>query len=227
MKYTYLYKTADNVQQRGYVRASSRDRAFDKVAALGRRPFKLELVPGVSNSILLHLTRWGALESAIIASVVLAAVLLSPAWGPQPGRGRGDQGGIEPAPRAQVADVPADFAERLRKMFPTSAERFLALHARPGVMCSTSGESLSDLAAALGQDAPIEPSDPEWAVAIKRIVVGMKEEAGTLLRSGKSVAEIALWLDERQKMEAAYRQQVLDSEMPEGRKQATLRAMGL
>ena len=58
-------------------------------------------------------------------------------------------------------------------------------------------------------------------------MVGMKEEAGTLLRSGKSVAEIALWLDERQKMEAAYRQQVLDSEMPEGRKQATLRAMGL
>lgn len=229
MKYTYLYKTADNVQRQGSVRASSRDRAFDKVIALGHKPYKLELASGVSNRIMLHLMKWGALESAALAVVVVALVFagLVPVKTPPAAPAGGEANEAIPVPRMQIADIPGDFAKRLPGIFPTSAERFLALHARPGVLCEVGAESLSDLAVAIERDTRAMPLDPEWEKSLKRIVAGMKEEAASLLKSGKSVDEIALWLAERQKMEASYRAQILESSMPDTQKSKTLRAMGL
>lgn len=231
MKYTYQYKDADNVQHKGKVHASSRDSAFDKVLARGRKPFALQLAPGFGNKLQLHLQRWGAIEAAVLALAVIALALA----GILPSRrapvahapATAAPSAAATAPRAQIPDVPDDFEARLAFIFPTSAERFFALHARPGVLCDTGAENLRDLAVAIENDTPVLPDDQAWIAALKRIVAGMKEEAASLVRSGKSIDDIALWLTGRQRMENAYRQQIMDSAMSESLKRKTLKAIGL
>ena len=230
MKYIYQYKSADNIQHSGKVHASSRERAFDKIKARGLKPYRLELAPGIGNKILIHLMKWGAVESAIVAAIAIMLVSGVRLRRNDELRITNDELGIgiyETRPRAQIAGIPEDYNLRLKEIFSYSAERFLALHAMPGIVFEEKSENLADLEEAIDSNNLPREEDEEWVKALKQIVAGMKEEAFILLKSGKTPGDIEIWLDGRQNRESAYRQQIIESDIPEAQKRKTLKALGL
>ena len=86
---------------------------------------------------------------------------------------------------------------------------------------------IADLEEAIDSNNLPREEDEEWVKALKQIVAGMKEEAFILLKSGKTPGDIEIWLDGRQNMESAYRQQIIESDIPEAQKRKTLKALGL
>lgn len=247
-KWTYSYKTSDGRWHEGLVAADSRDAAYEAILALGIRPAKVteRIVPVVRRGFRgLGRRDWLLLAAGVAAAAACLAFLL--AGGGNGGAGRA---GIVATARSrhQIEFIPQDFPHRLDTVFRFNAERFLALYAQPGMprrqldggrwMPSLDDGppravefSLNDLSDALGSEITILPGDPRWLADLKRVVVGMKEEAGTLLKSGKGADEIALWLDERNKMEASYREEtvrkVRAGELSEEAADFTLKTMGL
>ena len=250
-KWTYSYKTSDGQWHEGLIEAGDRDAAYAAIKATGIRPAKVtELVPPVVRIGFRGLCRrdWaliGASAIVLVLAVWGVAVLLG-------GRAASlsKPQGVPATARArhQIEFMPRDFPHRLSSVFKFNSERFLALYAQPGMPRSflDGGKwlpsldenppkaiefSLNDLLDALDSEILIYPNDPRWLAELKRVVVGMKDEAGTLLKSGKGAEEIALWLDARNKMEASYREEAI-RKVKSGEQTAesadfTLRTMGL
>lgn len=223
-KWTYSYKTSDGAWHEDLLEADNRDAAYAAIRAKGIRPVKIaERIQPVVRRGFRGLRRrdWllVLLAAALVAALaVVALYALAPASAP-------DRPGVVATARArhQIEFIPNDFPHRLYSAFKFNSERFLALYAQPGMprRMLDGGKwmpslyenppraiefSLNDLSDALASDILIFDDDPRWLADLKRVVVGMKEEAGTLFKSGKGADEIALWLDERNKMESSYRE---------------------
>lgn len=215
MIFKYTYRTSDGAWHEGSIEAADKSAAYDAIKGNGIRPVKV-WCPSPPRF------RW---SKRVVAIVVLALALFAAfLYGflltseARPG---------ESVPRHRILSAPSDFASEAPKRFTYSSERFLALHAQPGLIFPLQGCGLDDLAAALEKDNPPDPADPDWVADLKRIVMGMKIEAGILLRNGKDPSTIALWLEERQKMEATYRNQIIATPGTLEEKAVKLRAMGL
>lgn len=228
-QWTYSYKTSDGEWHEGLIAADSRDDAYKAIIAQGIRPAKVieRIAPVVRRGFRGLRRRDWTLIIGSTAALVLACVGLAIAHfggGSVPEESKG----IIATARArqQIEFIPPEFPHRLYSAFKFNSERFLALYAQPGMprRMLDGGKwlpsldevppkaiefSLTDLSDAINSDILIYPDDPRWLADLKRIVVGMKDEAGTLLKSGKGADEIALWLDERNKMEASYREEAI------------------
>lgn len=217
--FRYTYRTSDGSWHEATLEADSRDAVFSELNARGIRPVKV----WCPNPPRFRLSkRWTAIGVLLIVSVSLALTLVR----------RGSPAPLElrsttTLPRHRILSAPNDFAARIPALFGTDAERFLAYHAQPGLLYSTDGASLADLRQALEAGDSVSPNDPDWVIELKGIVSGMKVEAGLLLKSGKSEASIALWIAERQKMEATYRNQIMLTPGTQEEKARRLRTMGL
>ena len=132
-------------------------------------------------------------------------------------------------PRGQIADLPTNWVDQLPEHFD-AADSFLALFAQPG---RTEYEAFVALDSPLTEETltreapPPVDGDSEWVVKLKMILATMKEESAALIKNGKTPSEIVVWLRERQRMEVAYRQQILDGEGNEEEKRQRLTAIGL
>ena len=246
-KWTYSYKTSDGQWHEGLVEASSRDAAYEAIRDMGIRPAKVaERIQPIVRRGFRGLRRCDWLIILGIATALAFIIAFSMLHG---GTGT-TQRGVTATARArhQIELIPPDFPHRLYSAFKFNSERFLALYAQPGMPSKMldGGKwlpslnetppkaiefSLDDLSDALNFEIQIYPEDPRWLAELKRIVAGMKDEAGTLLKSGKGAREIALWLDERNKMETAYRDEAIRKvrlgEQSAESANFTLRTMGL
>ena len=222
MTFRYTYRTSDGAWHEAEIDASDRNAVYDTLKPQGIRPVKVwcpnpPLFYGVKRWIAIVVLALIAVGSSVVAyrrSAKSSSLFTL-------------KSSISPVPRHRILNAPPDFAAQAVKHFAYSSERFLALNAQPGMPYSVASESLDDLSEALEHEIVPSPDDPEWVADLKRIVAGMKIEAGILMRDGKKPSDIALWLTERQKMEFTYRNQIIGGPGTLDEKAAKLRMMGL
>ena len=228
-EWQYSYRSSENRLLDGQVRARSRDAAFAALKAQGVKPIRVELAPGLVNWVRSLGCRWLAILVLVGLIVVLVAINHSI---------RKEVNAIAQSvhnraaalPRQRIPGIPPDLAIRLPSIFSYEAERFLALCAEPGIIqndCGVPQPGLGDLERSLSHDIVVSDGDDEWVATLKRVVVGMKDDAALLLKEGKSSEDIKLWLSERQKMELTYRNQIIMGPGSMKSKARKLRAMGL
>ena len=201
MIFDYEYRTSDNVRHTGTIKASSREAAYAALKAQGIRPGSVTDAPGFLNMLFGKGKRWIAIG---ILTIVATGLVVARVRNPPPPRP--DPRAATPAPRhfvelGDVIDLAAVFAD--------SGERFLAYYALPGVRFEVPNAP-EELADCLKHTILIEPEDSEAAIELKRIVTGMKDDMRAYLSSDfGNVAAYVLRLEERQAMEAEYRDAVI------------------
>lgn len=228
-EWCYSYRSRENKPLEGRVRARSRDDAFVILKSRGINPFRVELAPGFLNRLRSLGRRWLAI--ALLSGVAVSFAVLSYSLHretqtiTQSARNR-----AEALPRQRISGMPPDLAIRLPAIFPFESERFMALCAEPGIIpidCGLPTPGLRDLTEALSHDITVSDGDEEWVATLKRVVIGMKDDAALLVKKGKSPEDIRIWLSERQKMELTYRNQIIMGAGTMDEKAKKLRAMGL
>ena len=236
MEFAYYYKTSDGVRTRGTMKARNKEQVFAALRGQGIKAIKVER------------TGWRfPLWSLLLAAAAVGAIVATGAWSfgrpvPRPAR----RGGVT-AVESQVVEVPRLRTAKprarkriegvreleLAKVFRHPAEEYLAQFAEPGreVKADRRGEVTAmledDLADAIEDEIEIAAGDSPAAVELKRVVAGLKDEAATLLASGKGIAEIRDWFEGRQRMEAEYRRMILSGSETTEEKNARLRAIGM
>ena len=218
-EWSYTYHSSDGIRHEARIRAPKRDAAFALLRGRGIRPIKLYPAPGLLNR--LRISGWRWVASSVLVMLALGAAVYGG------GRASARQGMQDILPRHRLAGLPGDWYHRLDKYLPP-ADAYLALFAQPGYMEEDgSGRVQLTVEDLLREVPPPTIGDPAWIVTLKRVLAGMKEEAATLVKLGKAPSEIAVWLEERQKMEAAYRRQILEGDGSDEEKHRRQRAMGL
>lgn len=220
-QWNYSYKTPDGVRHEDHLRAVSRDSVYAELRRRGIRPIRVELAPGILNRFLaLGKRGWSIILLAILAGGLAVAL----------GYTRAAERPSEDIlrPRHQVVGLPQDWMVA-RVRYWGAATAYLALFAQPGRL---EFETLDETAAfsepALrAEDVRVRDGAPEWVRDMDAILTGMREEALALFKTGKQAGEIVLWLKERQRMEAAYRRQILDGNGTDEEKRRRLEAMCL
>lgn len=231
MTFSYTYKTSDGIRHEGEIDAPGRDEAFTALRQRGIRPIK---VVGRDST---HASTWRVrLVVAVLSGIVVALAYLlyvekhetpSDASVPRTTRGVLETAPVEvpsgnrlarPRARKPIAGL-VKFSDGLDKLlsatFTHPAEVYVARFAQPGLEVPPTDEKATlDMLEYDLQDALDDPifilSDDSRAIAdLKRIVSGIKEEVSLLLTSGKSIEDVRVWLEGRQKMEADYRQQIV------------------
>ena len=220
-RWIYSYKTSDGTWCESNIDAPEREAVFTALKKRGIRPIKVELAPGFVNWLSSLGKRWAAIVALTLICAALVVLLTRSEDAPL-------ARAANAVPRQVIAGKPAKVdPQTILQAFPHSAERFLVRYAEPGVPVIADGrESLKDLSDSLKHEIAPSEDDEDWLRTLKQIVTGMKEEAASLLQSGKRVEDIELWIDERQKMETTYKQQILEGSGDEREKRRRLKAMG-
>lgn len=208
MKFLYEYRTSDNVQHAGAVRASSRDAAYRRLKELGIRPGRLEAAPGILNALLGRGKRWtliAVLSAGIVAALLTAgraerkAKVVTDIFDMTTRRQPiGDAAIIDKGVRTGWADV-----------FVLEGDRFLASFAVPGTepaIRSTTEEKLKE--ALHSSDSPdgraaLDLSSIE-SRQIRAIVSGMKQELREFIADGGTIRQYGRRLVQRQEQEIGY-----------------------
>ena len=210
MKFTYQYRTSDNVAHQGTINAPTRDAVFVALKAKGIRPGRVDEAPGLLNHLIGRCKRWNAVA---ILAVALTSVLVFWIWNTV------DEGVNSSAipstsdfllsqTRRQVIGDAAFIEKGIRtgwaSVFPHEGERFLASFAIPGVPAGQRNSTEEEVRQALTRKCDIEIEDGIETRQIKAMVEGMKQELRTYLAAGGSVVGYGHRLVERQESEIAY-----------------------
>ena len=203
MKFTYQYRTGDNVLHNGTVCASDRDAAFSKLRARGIKPSRLEDAPGFFNKLFGKGKRWIAI--GILAFLVAAlALALNKTTRPII---VGDVNG-ESSQRHQIYGDPAIMdamlSDGFSNIFSNIGERYLAAYAMPGSSVSQTVrlKAPDELLTCLTNKIDFLPTDSREVAELKAIVNGLKDELREYLSDGKGTAvSFMRRLDERQEEE--------------------------
>jgi hypothetical protein len=200
VKFTYEYRTSDNVRHSGTICAADRESAFAELKSHGIRPSSVAEAPGFFNIVFGKGKRWLAIG---VLSVVSASLLLSLSRRPPAKL----DNSAPPVPRHFV-NLPDGLA--LESVFKSPGECYLATFALHGVVSKTAAITPADLEGCLKSPILIYNDDSEEIQELKGIVSGMKEDLRTYLESGfGTVASYIIRLEERQSMEADYRDRIL------------------
>lgn len=222
MKFTYQYRTSDNVSHEGEICAPSREDVYSILKAKGIKPGRVAEAPGFFNKLFGKGKRWIAIALLSSAACVFAWLAFSNSGE----RDRYSRGGFAiPCERKQiwgdntVIEVAAN--DDWRVVFDNPADRLLASFARPGIQVRLTRIPYSitnDFAVALATPIKISNDDLEEYKQVKCIVAGMREELREYVRSGgkelvyiqrlmeRQNEEIKLYNLERKGFELAVRQ---------------------
>lgn len=203
MKFTYQYRTGDNVLHNGTINAADRDAAFASLRSQGVKPSRLAEAPGLFNALFGKGKRWiaiGALGVLVVGLLVALQVTkreLAAIASPE-----------EIAERHQIYGDPATISEMtadgFAAVFDTDGERFLAGYAMPGAAAVAPFrlKSPDDLKACLTNKIVFIDGEPREVSELKAIVNGIKEELQAYLADGEGTcASFIRRLDERQEEE--------------------------
>ena len=199
----YAYKRSDGTRLEDVIAARSQDEAFSLLRKRGIRPIKLWAAPGQRRA--LH-------ALVAVGSLAVVAALLGVGWlsGQKMSRVTSETEAL-----AEATETRHQLAEPVATdLFEQPAERFLALYAQPGreVKTPQSTKELSaDLLTFLGRpSSPAREGESASASALRRIVAGMKAEMHGWVMQGCSVQDAVNRIIQRQRMEVAYRQKLID-----------------
>ena len=203
MRFLYRYQDREKGVVEAELAAPSEPEAYAILRKSGIRPMKVWAKPGMLNA----LSRIGKRGWTIVAlAVVVVIVTVKLLQVESVASGGFAEGNLRPLQRGQVPCVAVDFKFK--------SEKVLALFARPGEvtaeMDGIGGAALDDLPLAVKSPIRANADDPADVVQLKRVVVGLKDEARMALASGLSPSAFLNRLLERQRMEAAYRKSVVD-----------------
>jgi len=210
VRFSYEYRTGDNVRHTGVVVASGREAAFQALKAKGIRPGKLTEAPGFFNKLFGKGKRWLAIAVLGVLCVVLCMAALRLSREAETGSAAlfddttrrqviGDSAVIEYGLHTGWADV-----------FAHEGERFLASFAIPGAEAAVRNTSEGEIRAALSRKVGVEPGDGVEARQVKSMVEGVKDELRRFLSKGGTVVEYGQRLVERQERERAYYRMACD-----------------
>ena len=204
MKFTYAYRTSDNVQHEGVICAPTKEAAYAALKAQGIKPGRVVEAPGFFNKLFGKGKRWIAIGVLGAVCLALCAVVLR--------TGEEDLGPVseaKPLPRQEISGSRARIERAASESFPLRAEAFLARFAEPGRKADapeTDWPSKAEFEAAFAH--AITFGENEWTeqIDLKRIVVWMKREAKNYIRSGGYVSGYIRELVARQRKEIAERE---------------------
>lgn len=243
-RFRYAWKSSDGQRHVDEIAARSKDDVFAQLRERGIKAIKVEATGfwGMFQGTKKRAAVAIALAAAVVAGTAVflgmerhgAAV----ARRPVPPRPQGVimSNVVEiPVGRRNARPLPRKWfelslsAEELERTFAHPSERFLARYARPGIRC-TGVQMPKDVEDDLFEtiDAPIviEETDSKPVILLKRMVAGLKAEVEIKLSNGDLPDQIVEWLNQRQEMEADYREAVLKSASPEAARRQ-LEVMGL
>ena len=226
MLFSYVYKTSDGVRHEARVEASSRDMAFSVLRGEGIRPIKMWAADGSRAN-----GEVKGIRRRVAVAIGIACVLLGAAgaflvmheravvfYRADGSVGKGRNGNrVQAMTRRQIRGS-SDKVQRLlandsQSLFHYRGEVLLAHYAQPGRIVPESVtmpgiEILTeDLLSSLKVPLYTFPGEMSECVELKSIVAGMKEELRMFLAAGGTIKEYVSRLEERQKMEIAYREQ--------------------
>ena len=192
MRFTYEYRTPDNVPHTDEISASSREAAFRILRERGIRPGRLVEAPGFFNKLFGKGKRWlaiGILSFALIIVLVTSIVPRSPILDATAPRHQiyGDPVILEPFERGDFSDVFAD-----------AGDRHLARYAQPGRLMPSSDGNVAPPLPDFSVPIIVSSDDPREIRELKEIVNGMREELrGYLAEGGGTWTSYCRRLDER------------------------------
>lgn len=204
MKYLYQYRTSDNVQHKGVIKAADREAAFAALKARGIRPGRLDEAPGLFNKVFGKGKRWMAIGVLGAGCLVLGVILIS-----SPGTKYQAPGTI--LSRARIYGDPVILqtcasAGWANVFGQDVGARFLALHAQPGlpVEISKSESWKKGVADALRRHThpfKVQSNEPEEVQKMKRMVNGMRAELAAYVKAGGTEELYVERVMERQRVE--------------------------
>ena len=230
MKFNYAYRTPDNEQHRGVIRASSRDAAYAALKAQGIKPSHVDEAPGFFNKLFGKGKRWIAIAILGFAAVVFGLV----AYRLHCGVEIAQQESLFDD-RAQLYGDPVVIGECERtgwtNVFHSAFDCFLATYAIPGKEVT----SVARVEAQSFDPAPVAVLETDLAEVkqMKRMVNGMKRELSAYVKAGGTLEMYVRRLRIRQMAERnifiTARRQMLSSDdvIVWHAKNAELRARGL
>ena len=240
MKFTYAYKTSDGVRHEDVIDAPSREVVFSTLRERGIKAIKVVAADGSKANGAPHrrsrtpyVIAGVAILLALLSSIFALRPSVTPMWRNNrelPQRGR-QKGANLPAPRHQLS-APLNMDDL---PFAHPSEQFLARFAQPATpMAEVSEADLAvlsaDLSEALKTDITILPDDPAVMVELKRIVVGLKQEARLIIESGRTGLEALRYFMDRQRMEVEHRKRLMErvvaGELPKAEANSMFRTMG-
>lgn len=231
MKFSYQYRTRDNVLHSGIVCASTRDDAFARLKAQGIRPAQLVESPGVFNKLIGKGKRWMLIAALVLVAIVLSLKLLRK-------QAEQEEIGLREC-RSQIYGDPAvvrSILEDGKVVFPESrVAQVLSRYAIPGRAVDPRDDDveLMRLEYRPGVVIGIVADDFDEVSKLKRIVNGMCAELDRYVEHGGTPEKYLQRLRVRQQAEVSLVQHTRDElfkskSVDEWReKNAKLRSMGL
>lgn len=199
MKFSYEYRSRDNVKHRGDIDAANREAVYSILRAKGIKPSLVVEAPGFFNKLLGKGKRWIAIAILAVALAIacLYIFVLRTSATSEPDFVSRQQ--IYGDPSILQAHESVDWAD----VFKDAGDRVLAAYAQPGRdVPSKVVVGVKDISVA---PVAIEESDGPEVAKMKRIVNGMKSELASYLKAGGTVSTYLVRLQERQSVEKNIR----------------------
>ena len=231
VRFRYSWKSSDGSRHVDEISAKSKEDAFALLRERGIKAIKVEATGfwGVFQGTKKRAAVLIALTAAAMAGTVVfvgtgrigaTAVPTDVRQQPDVRRSQGVMSSVievkvgrrnaRPLPRKWFdLSLPAD---KVDTVFARPSERFLVRYARPGVRCGDvrmPKDVEDDLFETIDAPIVIEETDTKPVVLLKRMVAGIKVEVEIKLSNGESPDAIVAWLNQRQEMEADFRDAVI------------------
>jgi len=203
VKFTYEYRTSDNVRHEGVVEASDREAAFQRLKAQGIKPGRLAEAPGFFNKLFGKGKRWIAIGFLALLCLVLYVAFFKSETQLEEWVSPLDDGA-----RRQIigdtAEIELGIKTGWSAVFSDEGDQFLASFAIPGVPAGRRNVPEDVLAASLAKPTVPSSDDTLEARQMKAMVGGMKREINALVAQGWTLAEVGAALAKRQDQEISY-----------------------
>lgn len=199
MKFVYAYRDSQNVRHDDVIIASSKDDAFKKVRALGRRPFFVDLAPGFWNRLQAIGKRGAAI--LILALALIGALIIVFRRG-QPAELDYFDSSMRRYPLGDSALIDEGIRTGWANVFALQGDRFFASYAIPGVVPAVRDTTEDEIRQALTPEQPsssvdLDPSSIE-SRQMRAMVNGVKEELREYLAAGGTITAFCVRLKQRQ-----------------------------
>lgn len=202
MKYTYAYKTSDGVRHEASMDAESREQVFAVLRAEGIKAIKVVAADGskANGEVIVR-----GVRKRIVGVVVLLVACLAGVLAYRAGR---SSRVVETSPRHWIAPVEVQLSR--------PGERLLACFVRPGVeigereLPPIDDALVEDFEAVLNEPMRADSTDTGDMIEFKRVIEGLKAEACSHLRGGRSHEDVIRFFVQRQRTEAQLRRQLVE-----------------
>lgn len=234
MKYKYAYKTSDGVRHEDVIDAPSRDKAFETLRSRGIRPIKVVATDGSKENGEIR----GVRKRVFIASLIIVAIIAG--FTAHFVTQKGEEIRLLLPTKEIVNSIPRHFIgqnvdlQSYKEDLQFESERFLLNFCIPARQMTDSVTNLqiiaSDLHKSLKKPITKSAEDTPIAVELKGMIVGLKNEASLIIKSGRSPFEALSYFVDRQKMEFEHRkrivEQVQNGEMTKEAANSLFKSMG-